>query len=205
MLSAPVWTLLNGGLERAQTVASLFGNNATYSAQKPTVSVNVPPAIQFADPGCLSFNGTSNSVKIPNSARYAVSATDSFSISAWAFLAAIPTNWMAVFGHEDITVTCGIWINPFGQWDWNGTSVPATTGWHHVVAVQDVSQNRRDFYLDGVFYPGALSAQNCDNGKPYFIGSGDGTDDHWNGRIDDVRFYSGVLTAAEVANLFAGN
>lgn len=186
--------------------SSGFGNHGTYSTAKPSVNVGVPPEIQFANPMCLRFNGTSNYVTIPYAASYFGTASESYSVSAWSFLAVVPSDWMALVGHEDLIRTCGLFINPFGDWQFGDSFAPVTTGsWHHIAAVQDATQNLSLLYIDGVLIPGAAPAANCPTMQSVFIGSGDGTDDHWNGRIDDVRLYSGALTPAEIAALYAGN
>jgi len=190
--------------------SSGFGNNGTYSATKPTVLTTVPAAIQFADPNCLKFNGSSSFVTIPNSVRYTGNAAKSFTFSAWAFMSALPGNWKAVVAKEDTTKYCGLWVNPFNEWTFEpnvtrGATAPAATGWHHVAAVQDATQNIRKIYVDGVLSGNTDTAVDCSSPAAFHLGSGDGTDDFWNGRIDDVRIYDTALSQAEITNLAAGN
>ncbi len=190
--------------------SSGFGNNGTYSATKPTVLTTVPAAIKFADPNCLKFNGSSAFVTIPNSSRYTGNATKSFTFSAWAFMSALPSNWKAVVAKEDITKYCGLWVNPFNEWTFEpnvtgGATAPAATGWHHVAAVQDATKNTRKIYVDGVLSGNTDTAVDCSSPAAFHLGSGDGSDDFWNGRIDDVRIYDTALTQADITNLAAGN
>ena len=190
--------------------SSGFGNNGTYSATKPTVLTTVPAAIQFADPNCLKFNGSSSFVTIPNSVRYTGNAAKSFTFSAWAFMSALPGNWKAVVAKEDTTKYCGLWVNPFNEWTFEpnvtrGATAPAATGWHHVAAVQDATQNIRKIYVDGVLSGNTDTAVDCSSPAAFHLGSGDGSDDFWNGRIDDVRIYDTALSQAEITNLAAGN
>ncbi|MDX2050993.1 MAG: LamG domain-containing protein [Polyangiaceae bacterium] len=190
--------------------SSGFGNNGTYSASKPTVVTTVPAAIQFPDPNCLRFNGSTNYVTIPNSPNYTGNAAKSFTFSAWAFMSALPNNWKAVVAKEDTTKYCGLWLNPFNEWTFepnvtSGATAAATTGWHHLAAVQDGGLNIRKIYVDGVLSANTDTAVDCSSPASFHIGSGDGTDDFWNGRIDDVRIYNTALSAQEIQNLAQGN
>lgn len=75
----------------------------------------------------------------------------------------------------------------------------------HVVFVQSVSSSQRFAYKDGVLvgtvnsatFAGAQNAVLSIGESPGGVGQG------WNGVIDDIRVYNRVLTAAEVATIYA--
>jgi hypothetical protein len=195
----------NGG-----TVAdsSGYGNHGSYSAARPQVSTSTAP-VSFANPNCLSFNGSNNYVTIPNSPRYAGNAQSSFTVTAWAYVAALTGAWRAVVTNEALGNYCGIWIGPTNDWTFEpaaarGATRAATLGWHHIAAVQDGSKNLRTIYVDGVASANTDTAVTCANRAALHIGSGDGTDDFWTGRIDDVRIYDRSLSATDIAALAAG-
>lgn len=90
----------------------------------------------------------------------------------------------------------------------NGSvSVPATSsvgiacpdlGWHHYALTYDGLDIK--FYKDGVLagvknHPGGYN----DGPKNFTVGYGSNT--YWKGRVDDLRFYSKILSADEVMKL----
>lgn len=80
-----------------------------------------------------------------------------------------------------------------------------SAGWHHVAAVRDESRLR--LYVDGnqIAESAELNGQefNLKSNQPLKFGMG--AQDHFHGRLADVRIYRGALTEAEVKNLAAGN
>ena len=74
--------------------------------------------------------------------------------------------------------------------------------WHHCAATFDGQFMR--VYLDGkeigsMDRPGSIAM--CP-AAPAFIGSGNGTNEHFQGGLDDLRLYAGALTAQDVAGLY---
>jgi len=73
-------------------------------------------------------------------------------------------------------------------------------GWHHIVAVKGVDRLR--LYVDGKEVaqstPFASSEFNLTNSKSLEIGFG--AQDHFRGKISELRLYRGVLTPRQIAN-----
>ena len=74
-------------------------------------------------------------------------------------------------------------------------------GWHHCAATADGAVMR--VYLDGAEVgslerPGRIV---LDPNAPAFIGSTEGNNEHFQGRLDEVRVYGRALSAAEIAAL----
>lgn len=81
------------------------------------------------------------------------------------------------------------------------------TGWHHVVVTMDGSD--MDFYVDGVFDGGSGSGTASSTGDSSLtlnIGRSNysSSTSLFDGKLDDVRIYNRVLTADEVAAIYAG-
>jgi len=74
-------------------------------------------------------------------------------------------------------------------------------GWHHCAATADGSVMR--VYLDGreagrLDRPGHIA---LDPNAPAFIGSSEGTNEHFQGRLDELRVYTQALTPEQIAAL----
>jgi hypothetical protein len=67
--------------------------------------------------------------------------------------------------------------------------------WHHLVVSYDGNTVR--YYLDAVLVGTSNLAGSMNVLVNYIVGSG-----YWKGDIDDLRFYSRTLSAADVQNLF---
>jgi type II secretory pathway pseudopilin PulG len=85
-------------------------------------------------------------------------------------------------------------------------SSPLATGWHHIAVTIDATNHIHTIYLDGALVAQKTSATH----KPSDLGtttnnylgrSQFSTDPYFNGKLDDVRIYSRVLTAAEILQL----
>jgi len=98
-----------------------------------------------------------------------------------------------------------IYWNSTGTDDWNLTTLP-TGKWAHVAIVHDNASAKTDIYLDGVFKrtSGVTWGTGSPN-APVRIGSSWGTSNFFYGAIDEVYFFSSLLTADEVASVMAGD
>lgn len=81
----------------------------------------------------------------------------------------------------------------------------ADGNWHHIVAVANSGANTVELYIDGVAAAGTQTTggswPTINNTDPLKIGSSNGSG-YFDGKIDEVRVYNRVLTAAEVAALY---
>ena len=86
-------------------------------------------------------------------------------------------------------------------------------GWHHIAVVwDDDSAANTELYVDGTddnaTDTGTIgSVQSLENGVALRIGAFSGSSDrhHFDGKLDDVRVYSRVLSATEITNLANGD
>ena len=203
-----------------------FGNQGTLQTNG---SAAVPAWIPGKFGKALSFDGSGNNVAVGGSFLYAPTTTP-FSISAWYFLKAFGSNPSALAqlntdsGTHDAYIVlsnncpsgyCGITFCGTDGWDTpHINSVPVITGWHHVVVTYNGSGlgtvGNFTMYLDGVAQSVADGGpNNCSTASALSTAFGNDTnnpaDNPWNGYLDDIRIYSRVLGASEVAGLFAKN
>jgi hypothetical protein len=154
------------------------------------------------------FNGTTSNINLG-----VIPITGSgFSMGAWVKADTVRLDNMRIIGRYYNQHTLG--INTLGNWNGyvNGTvctsTTPADTNWHHIFMTYDstlVSDNIK-IYLDGILITSEdESDATVNDDQNWVIGAkGDaGADrDPWDGRIDEVRFYSFVLDPAQVLTLY---
>ncbi|MGH8047581.1 MAG: LamG-like jellyroll fold domain-containing protein, partial [Chthoniobacterales bacterium] len=161
----------------------------------------------------VSLHGTGSApsnVAVPNSAALQFNATDSFTLSAWAFRGAAHNAYEAVVEKSrDVGNFYGIYVNPAGQWcfrgpgsDVVGTNALIST-WTHLTAVQDGASNTRKLYVNGVL-AGSGTAQAGNGTGVFWVGQSPGVGqsiESFAGEVDEVRLYNRALSAAEIPSL----
>lgn len=190
--------------------SSGLSNDGT--ADQNTEDITVVGKINSA----LDFNGSGDEVVIPYSADFdfgkGISASawikhdnttgDQAIVGRWAY-GANKREW-ALYNHGGklrfIVSTNG---TDNAYWEADDT-LPVDTGWHHVAVV--FFNGLVTMYFDGAAIDGTYSTTlptivNLDNGDGN-IGSLGGTASYFNGSIDDVRIYRGVLDSDQIAFLY---
>jgi hypothetical protein len=172
--------------------------------------------------GWFNFDGTDDYGNAGNSSNF---DTNTFSIEALVRLGAADNSMRTIAsrGGNPGSATNGWWlgtlrnglgsgINEFRVMYW-GTStyldLIASVGannlrWHHVVATSNGTTGF--FYIDGVLNTSAtLPAGNLYSaGDNFLLGVDDSNGSQWTGSINNEKFYSKPLTAAEVAQNYYG-
>ncbi len=163
----------------------------------------------------LEFHGTGNArshVEVKDQTDLDFSATQSFSIVAWARPSALPGHWAGVVAKSRETPTgwYGIYISPDNQWTFRGTDDKSNVSggkvtpnsWQQVVAVQDGTAGTRTLYVNGVQVGTASAALAADGTGPLWIGQGNADMEGFAGNIDDMRIYNRALSGDDVKKLF---
>ena len=159
-------------------------------------------------PYALSFSSSnSGHVVVPDSPSLRFTASQSFSLTVWAYVPSLPNRWTAIVDKSRNTGSWyGIWINPSNQWVAGGltnlTGTSVTVGWHQLSLVQNASANTRVLYVDGVQVVSG-AAQTGNGTGDLWIGGAQSVSEYFNGTIDDVRVYDIALSAAQVQSLAA--
>ncbi|MEX2186485.1 MAG: LamG domain-containing protein [Pirellulales bacterium] len=169
--------------------------------------------------GALDLRGVDGFVDIPTPV---LDHVGSFSISMFVSVdalaagccTALVTNdsWAAGKLHLNLGSTAipeaAINGNPTSAWG-QDVAVPTDGSWVHLAYTYDAATGVMTPYINGVAgNPGTGGTATAVGDGPLNIGAwdstGGGTQQRFlDGRIDDLRFYSGVLTPAEVSNLAA--
>lgn len=174
--------------------------------------------------GDLDFNGTTQYVTMGDVLDWG--ATSDFSISFWVnrdttagvdtVLAKKNSTAAATIGYliliENVTNKVKLYMSDgTDQYTVTSSTSIDTTGWYHVVAVwDDDTAANIEFYIngvdDGAAKGGAVLANvgTVTNAVPLVLAAESDFASHHDGKLDDVRIYNRVLTAAEISALFHG-
>ena len=160
--------------------------------------------------GALGFDGVDDRVEVPHSPNLSFTSAQSFTLAAWINVPSVPQRWTGVITKSrDANPHYGIWIDAASRWtaaapyphDIFGSRV--TTGWRHVVVVQNGAANTRKIYVDGAEV-GSGAAHDASGRGDLWFGGAKSVNEQFRGMIDDVRIYDRALTASELTGLPAG-
>ena len=180
--------------------------------------VNGPTYVAgFSGQGLNCTASSAQWVSVPYSSAFAL---NTFSVSAWVNVNSAPGTFGIIgtrIGGEatfDLKVSSTGVHGDFGSGSgWINTVVDITGytwtvgTWHLVTYVVDDAAKQFILYLDGT--PRRIITY---SGTPLFMSSGEtlgigndyGGGEYMDGKLDDVRVYSGALSAADVEGLYAG-
>ncbi|WBO84439.1 beta strand repeat-containing protein [Hymenobacter yonginensis] len=172
----------------------------------------------LAAPGnALAFDGTNDVVSIPSAP--ALNLTTAFTIEAWinpvgtgnatqnvVCKSSQAQNTGYIFPRTDDTwASVRLWLHRGGGWSqYTIPYGPSKLGrWHHLAATYDGTTVR--LYLDGEEVPNVAtgsiqSGAVTTNTNPLTLGSQPGYTEFYRGKLDEVRVYNAVRTAAQIQN-----
>lgn len=163
----------------------------------------------------LEFHGTGNArshVEVKDQTDIDFSASQSFSIVAWARPSSLPGHWAGVVvkSRETSSGCYGIYISPDNQWTFRGADDKANVSggtvtpnsWQQIIAVQDGAAGTRTLYLNGAQIASASAAQASDASGPLWIGQGNADTEGFAGGLDEVCIYNRALGPNDVKKLF---
>lgn len=177
------------------------------------------PAGKFGK--CAEFNGTSSYISVPADSTLDITTiAGAFRVSAWIFVDTDGEGdegrivdkdgtlgdgyYLAVNNESSSTVKIKFYVQ-YGTTDAHvQTSTTLTTGaWHKIDAVHN-SDKSLDVYIDGALASYSTDVTGVgtianDSSNALIIGNNAAGTRTFDGKIDDVRFYTGATTAAKVA------
>lgn len=187
-----VWWKFNEGQ------GTLMHNSGTSGSSKDlTVSNPV-----WTNPGkndrALSFNGSSTSGNAGN-----LSLNSDFTVETWMYIntysASSPIQKSYDYAFE-LDGNNRLYFSTSCYW-YNTYASPSTGAWHHIVMT--VAGSKMTGYIDGrqevSADTGCIQTSNTNN---LYIGSYDGTQEYFNGRLDDLKLYNYALSAEQVKIAF---
>ncbi len=195
------WALNEGS---GSTAIDSSGNslNGTLSGITliPSYSADVP-TVGFADPYSLAFTESGQLITI------AKTISDTFTFSMWIKTDGIPHSYANLIGQQ---ADSGLYYTDRNTLDYYNAAgeesideeneTTLTTGvWHHIAVVSDAGDGT--FYVDGVADGTFSGAVGTDLDR---IGS-DNSEEHFLGKMDDIRVYDSALTSEQIAELAGGS
>ena len=225
--STEVTTLYNETYSStSKSVTDIFGDRSALALYQFENSVNdTGGASGYYGAGAI-FNGSSSHIDIPSPIPY--TNTD-FSFTGWLYLnSSFGSGFQTIIGAGDKTTGEGIFrilirysssnnytIEPLRAF--SGNSYYAATSdysaqtinektWFHLVFTYTASSKSANVYLNG----SSISSTNLTNTSTDATNSGvlalgqyrDSSSGYWDGKMDEIRIYSDVLTSTEVGHIY---
>jgi hypothetical protein len=201
----------------ASDVASYPGSGTTWydlTGNNRNGSMGTGVGYSSSSGGVLTFSGATTAFvnMYPSSSALVSAATNNFSIESWyqsnnnhpeiAATGIGSNGW--VFGWFTSTGTA--WkVTKYGRIDLQAGSIPQNTSYHQAVLTYSSTTGVR-VYIDGALSGTAVNNNtNLAGGSSFSIGKGESTSYMHTGNIGIFRWYSAVLSAADVLQNFNAN
>jgi hypothetical protein len=191
------------------------GNDGTYNGT--TQNASVPSTITFDDPYSRDFDGVDDFIDFGTTLNPELNTASGFTVSVWVNPDAVGADQQIISkGYDGTnteweikTTTAGGKVS-FQSYQSGNIGAESTTTllngtWSHVAGTYDGTSWR--IYVNGVLEGTTAGAGPITTAQKYLVGAVDnqGTPiQFWDGKIDDVRIMTRVLTDAEVAELAGG-
>ena len=139
-----------------------------------------------------AFNGSNQWVTVPHGSALSFTATQSYSVSAWANVPSLGNRYQGVVAKSSIIAPWyGIWESPANEWVYGSSAgnidgSAVATGWHFISLVQDASLNKRYLYVDAVKVGEAGAADANGPGDLYFGRADEFANEYFQGALDEI-------------------
>lgn len=171
------------------------------------------PTYNSSNGGYFTFNGSSNYINVPTSSDITFTSGTNYSLSVWFYISSLPGRWTGIVTKSrDVHPWYGIWISTGNNYDWatpsGGSTLNlfgslATTGWHNLCGVYDVSNNLSTLYVDGKYNAStAIGTSSTVGSGDLVIGTAKSVSEYLSGNISNVAIYNRALLSTEVLQNF---
>ena len=176
----------------------------------PAFSPLVPPGLTFANAGSLQVDGVDDWVDLGNPAVFPA-GTSPRSLSAWARATSVAAGyaWAVAYGSPATGQAFFLGRNAatyfgggYGD-DITSANFWTVDTWRHLALTYDGTTAR--LYADGTELLNLPKTWNLTRSLARIGRQANAANEFWTGQIDEVRIYSRVITATEVAILAGGN
>ena len=219
MAHADIWSVLVGWWKFDEQSSGTCPTTTSYvvdsshSGSGPGTCFNSPTYVQGrVGQGALSFNGSNQYVSSTNGPNFFSGAP--FTMSAWVLMNSVSGYQIIVqnVGGGGYNCLFGVKIGSNNAAGFNlylagtpniqtvNTTAPISNVWYHVVGTYDGAYAR--IYVNGVLQSTSSSGTSTGYSGGIYIARPQGSNNYWNGSIDDVRIYNRALSASDVAMLY---
>lgn len=204
------WPLDEGSGQVTRDQGSL-GNDGELRGDASWAKTGLFPA-KFFNPACLSLHGVDGEVRPTVAGLPGIGAAKTISLWAWfaqPLPASVRKNLLAFSRYmDDAGIQFGfdsgraaVWLRGDPELLVASPVLPAQI-WYHLAYVFD--GNVHQLYVDGALVDSSSRAKHDGTATGLYFGSYGGNTQHFNGLIDDIRFYDRRLDANELAALTQG-
>ena len=168
--------------------------------------------------GDASFNGSTSNINLGSGGIQATSAVAvSWSISFWmntsstgagtimnTYGAGGTTYGFTIEVNSSTTGRLRLWSAYGTQYIDEGTTVVNDGKWHHIVITKDLAGGTMKLYIDTIEELSLTAGTSAQTGNPLIIGTYSNYPNYeYEGLLDQVRTFNAVLTATQIASLYA--
>lgn len=108
------------------------------------------------------------------------------------------------FGVSGSNVMVGFYDGTYHDVIDTGTKLTRRS-WIHIAATVDIDAGVARIFIGGQpTFSGSISGTIPTNTEGLYLGRSEWTNDYWNGRLDDVRIYDGIVSDADIQKIFNG-
>jgi len=193
----------------------LKGNMGTLSTiGSPTIQssggVNDPyPGGDGNDSQYAEFDGTNDAYQTSSAGTFVLDDADHTVMIWYNPDSTTPRQDLTNHGQGRLGFSIGYQSNDIHVYKFDGSfhhiagGTPDTSKWSHLCATYDFGASLLEFYVDGVSQ-GTVTSGNTDNPNfPNYWGQFQTGDARYDGKLDDFRVYSKVLSQSEIDDIIA--
>jgi hypothetical protein len=176
------------------------------------ISVIILLSAQVYATGCLVFDGTDDYVAAPHHAVLNVSAVTIEMRFFWSASVSNRVDFLIAKGFEELEIHTGGASGHYGlrfiptESVWLDTEPYAFTpdSWHHVAFIYDPAQGLARCYIDGAEHAltnngtSGLNTAITSSSDPLLLGRRSGDQFYFEGKLDEVRIWNTVRSAAQI-------
>ena len=214
-LSSGEVTTLYGETHASTTIETtdIFNDNSGVALYQLDGNANDTGGVSGKFGAAAIFNGSSSKIQLPSGVSVATGNND-FTLSTWVYLNNMPSNFASVITTQNnfyfyILIASDGSVKTYNQnVEVNSAASVITTGqWYNIVATLD-STNGKNVYVNGSNVATSSDTSNCNsltgghNAVGYYTTDGSTLQYYLDGKIDQVRIYSSVLSSSDVTNLY---
>ena len=205
-LSMPRYSRLVGhwAFDDASTTASLLADTSTAGDNKSGtfLSGSTPAGVAGVVGGAVELFGNQG-ISLGSSPEY---DRTTWTASMWLYSDSGVTGWRTAFGSWNAGGQSAVHIGRDNVGTWgdhgggqtSGGSVQGAT-WTHVVSVRTGEGQENSLWIDGEKQAQTSSgAPGLPGAANVYLGTKNGADNNWDGRIDDLGYFDDTLTSGEI-------